>query len=374
MTGTWRNQLINSVDCKLFHGTSLRRSENRLPSWMLSNSPIFIQTTEHTNDSLMQVLNNISMDYSLPIIDTQDIDSIGHEVMSTYTHCLSALPYQFSSISTFSLGIQPYSYVINKMKKKKNVNAISSFNPVVIDFLPSSDSDLGKRLSLQSGGEILLKAAGVGKYTDAVIYDLTAGFGQDSLIFASSNNVKKVYMMERDPIVGLLLSDAIRRLQLISTMPEVDLNGTDLQVRNRAKTLCEKFILNNIDSIDIASLVMISVNDKNKGESSCIAASQPDICYLDPMFPPRQKSAAVKKNMQILHGLFQSNQMLDEELRLAEEVALLQTAMSLAKSRVVVKRPIHSPPIGSLRGRIKSSCLPSYELKGTINRFDVYIL
>ena len=35
---------------------------------------------------------------------------------------------------------------------------------------------------------------------------------------------------------------------------------------------------------------------------------RPDVCYLDPMFPPRTRSEAVKKDMQILHSLLGSNE------------------------------------------------------------------
>eukprot|EP00957_Ditylum_brightwellii_P077426 5882692-Ditylum_brightwellii.AAC.1 len=91
------------------------------------------------------------------------------------------------------------------------------------------------------------------------------------------------------------------------------------------------------------------------------------------MFPPRTKSAAVKKDMQILHGLLQTNQKThsnndnDDDTasiidngqnaihkklnqkqanRLEEERALLNAALDIAKNRVVVKRPLKAPPLG----------------------------
>ena len=63
----------------------------------------------------------------------------------------------------------------------------------------------------------------------------------------------------------------------------------------------------------------------------------------------------------------------DDE-RQQEERDLLNEALSLAKSRVVVKRPINAPPLGSPDDTKEDVCIPSFELKGSMNRFDVYIL
>ena len=140
----------------------------------------------------------------------------------------------------------------------------------------------------------------------------------------------------------------------------------------------------------------------------------PDIVYLDPMFPPRTKSAAVKKNMQILHGRFFSDDGAERgaSRSIEEEATLLQAAWEAAKYRVVVKRPIKADPLGAageeeagglpgdptvgigqnnkgvggviceddddddnLLSEIptRSSLKPSYSVRGTVNRWDVYV-
>jgi 16S rRNA (guanine1516-N2)-methyltransferase len=326
---------------------------------------MFIQAPEHDNESLLAEAEIISKEHSIPIL------RVGEEQgTEELTHCLSIASHTLgsttTSLSTYAIGIQAFnsSDKDRKSKQRKHVKKRPpSQNPVYIDFLPPTKSNLGKRLNKQSNGEMLLKAAGINKMVDAIVYDLTAGFAQDSMIFASSENVKEVHMVERDPVVGLLLSDAMRRLELISTLDE--LICSDLI--HRAKFLKEKLKLHTVDGREFASQLIVS-------KDSNVNFKQPDICYLDPMFPPRQKSAAVKKNMQILHGLLQSNHNEDDSFRLSEEVDLLDKALTLAKSRVVVKRPIHSPPLG-IHARVKSDVrLPTYDLKGTINRFDVYIL
>ncbi|MFA0521778.1 class I SAM-dependent methyltransferase, partial [Vibrio sp. 10N.222.55.E8] len=60
---------------------------------------------------------------------------------------------------------------------------------------------------------------------------------------------------------------------------------------------------------------------------------QPDVVYLDPMYPHpenKKKSALVKKEMRVFQSLVGAD--LDAD-------ALLQPALTLASKRVVVKRP-----------------------------------
>ena len=74
------------------------------------------------------------------------------------------------------------------------------------------------------------------------------------------------------------------------------------------------------------------------------------------MFPPNTKSAAIKKDIQILHSLFGSNKAeeMDVEnyggkmmngtlIRALDERKLLWISMDVARSRVVVKSPIKAP-------------------------------
>merc|ERR1712038_1035576 len=74
----------------------------------------------------------------------------------------------------------------------------------------------------------------------ATIMDLTAGFGQDSMMMALGG-ASKVTMVERDPIVSLLLDDALRRLKLLSE--QNDTNLIDDESRKRASDLFSKLDL-----------------------------------------------------------------------------------------------------------------------------------
>jgi 16S rRNA (guanine1516-N2)-methyltransferase len=82
---------------------------------------------------------------------------------------------------------------------------------------------------------------------------------------------------------------------------------------------------------------------------------QPDVIYLDPMFPQRSKTAKVKQELRLL-------QLLDHKTNDAEH--LLQAALALRPRKVVVKRP--------LKGDVLPGKAPSYTLRGKAVRFDVY--
>ena len=56
---------------------------------------------------------------------------------------------------------------------------------------------------------------------------------------------------------------------------------------------------------------------------------RPDVVYLDPMYPERRKTAAVKKEMAYFHDLVGAAQ---------DEAELLESALNTAKKRIVVKR------------------------------------
>ena len=84
-----------------------------------------------------------------------------------------------------------------------------------------------------------------------------------------------------------------------------------------------------------------------------------DVIYLDPMFPVRVKSAAVKKEMAVLQWL------LKDASTSADADALLAWALQAGPARVVVKRP--------LRAHSLASRPPSHCISGKAVRYDVYV-
>ena len=181
--------------------------------------------------------------------------------------------------------------------------------------------------------ELLVKASGIrkGKKNDSdcggtehipTAVDATAGLGEDSLLLAAAGF--SVTMYEKDPVIAALLRDTLLRAE------------------------------------DVPELSGIVKNMKLIGEDSIPALQslsfRPDLILLDPMFPERQKSAAVKKKFQLLHQL-------EEPCRNEEE--FINAAFSACPKRLVVKRPAKGPFLSGRR--------PDYSLTGKAVRYDCYI-
>ncbi|WP_368506793.1 class I SAM-dependent methyltransferase [Colwellia sp. 6_MG-2023] len=170
-------------------------------------------------------------------------------------------------------------------------------------------------------GQDIAKAIGLKHGFTPHVLDATAGLGRDAFVLAGLGC--QVTLMERMPIVAALLDDGIERAKLNSEVSEI---------ANRM-TLVHASSIENMD-----------------------LAQQVDVVYLDPMYPHREKSAAVKKEMRVFQSL------VGEDL---DADALLEPALALAKYRVVVKRPSYAPPLNNIK--------PSTSIKMKKNRFDVYV-
>jgi 16S rRNA G966 N2-methylase RsmD len=327
-------------------------------------SSISIPQTDHANQRRpcvlqvqgdhVQVSTDLANKLSLPLVTPEIFE---HGPSGLYTHALSILPYEFGNMLDYAVAIQSCESSQEKSSSStRKRKATSMMKPFFVDFCPPPSSRLGKRTSGDSGPDLLTKAVAPRKGTDnnsgATVYDLTAGLGQDSLLIANAG-AKMVHMVERDPIVAALLEDALRRLRILS-----DSDDNDADTRRVAT--------------DLSSRLSLEIDDGRRVLESLLTAGKelPDIVYLDPMFPVRKKSASVKKNMQVLHSLLESQRGVVEEDQWAEELELLQAAYQAAKLRVVVKRPTNAEPLG---GSLSSGLKPSYQTKGSVNRWDVYV-
>lgn len=175
---------------------------------------------------------------------------------------------------------------------------------------------------VQGGGELLAKA--VNHRTRPQVWDATGGLGRDSFVLAGLGLSVRVF--ERHPAVYCLLADGLARAR------------------------------QHPDTAEIAACISLHAADAAT-EMPRLAAhfGRPEVVYLDPMYPERQKSAAVKKEMAYFHELVGMAQ---------DEAALLDAALAEAGKRVVVKRPRLGE---TLCGR-----LPDYQYSGKSTRFDVY--
>ncbi len=180
-------------------------------------------------------------------------------------------------------------------------------------------------------GQEIAKAIGLKHSFTPHVLDATAGLGRDAFVLASLGC--QVTLMERMPVVAALLDDGLERAKLNSEVSEI---------ANRMKLV-------HASSIDFLPSESLNL------------AQQVDVVYLDPMYPHREKSAAVKKEMRVFQFL------VGEDL---DADALLAPALALAKYRVVVKRPSYAPPLSFASSNIKK---PSTSIKMKKNRFDVYV-
>lgn len=179
----------------------------------------------------------------------------------------------------------------------------------------------------QHGGgrkEPLAKAIGLKHNAMPEVIDATAGMGREAFLLASMGC--QVTAFERNPIIYSLLDDAQRRLSN-------DENSTSLSARLSIKHCNSIESLNRLD-----------------------ATKHPKVIYMDPMFPERSKSAAVKKEMRIFKQLAGAD---------IDDAELLQAALSAARERVVVKRPSKAPFVGQVK--------PSFQITSKKHRFDVYL-
>ncbi|NDL64585.1 16S rRNA (guanine(1516)-N(2))-methyltransferase RsmJ [Acerihabitans arboris] len=171
-------------------------------------------------------------------------------------------------------------------------------------------------------GEAIARAVGVKGKTLPDVVDATAGLGRDAFVLASLGC--RVRMFERHPVVAALLDDGLQRAY---DDPEV---GEWLRGR-----------LTLVHGSSLTGLADLQ--------------PRPDVVYLDPMFPHRQKSALVKKEMRVFQSLVGADE---------DAGQLLAPARALATRRVVVKRPDYAPPLAAIAAQA--------HLTTKNHRFDIY--
>lgn len=171
--------------------------------------------------------------------------------------------------------------------------------------------------------ELLVRAArikGVEGVPTAV--DATAGLGEDSMLLAAAGFCVRMY--ERDAMLAALLRDALQRAREV---PELR------------------------DAVGRLDLVEGDSMEGLRG-----LEFRPDVVFLDPMFPQRKKSAAVKKKLQLLQQL---------ESPCKDEAAFVEAALAAHPRKVVIKRPAKGPWLAGIK--------PSYSLQGKAIRYDVLV-
>mgnify|MGYP000085451983 FL=1 len=196
--------------------------------------------------------------------------------------------------------------------------------PVFVDFV--SGASAHRRKFGGGRGQSIAKAVGINSTYTPTVLDATAGLGRDAFVLATLGC--DVTLIERHPVVCLLLKSGLQCAQ--GDIEIEDIMARMKLVEGNSIELLENWI--------------------------ALGHAQPDIVYLDPMFPHTTASAEAKKEMKLFRTLVGAD---------VDEDELWARADALARCRIVVKRPAKAP---NLAGKT-----PSYVLAGKANRFDIYV-
>lgn len=195
--------------------------------------------------------------------------------------------------------------------------------PVTVDF-----GSAGWRHRRRAGHfELISKAVGQDKKRQLLVLDATAGLGTDAFVLADLGC--EVLLCERHPVIAELLRAGLQGAA----------DSADARLRETAARM--------------------RLHGGDARFTPIPRLQEVEVIYLDPMFPPRDKSAAVKKEM----ALFQ--QLLAHDNHAQDAVALLHWALQQGAARVVVKRPGRAPHLAAMA--------PSHSINGKAVRYDVYV-
>jgi len=169
----------------------------------------------------------------------------------------------------------------------------------------------------------LVRAAGAAKKTPMpTVVDATAGLGRDAFLLASVG--AKVVMLERSAEVHALLKDALDRARAASdALAEV-----------------------------VSRMTLIHGDARDY-----LPNLQAEIVIVDPMHPPRQNSALVKKEMRLLAGIVGADE---------DSHELMRVALASARDRVVLKWLLGAAPL-------LETPAPSYQFSGKTVRYEVFL-
>lgn len=195
--------------------------------------------------------------------------------------------------------------------------------PIMVDFIRGAAAH--RRKFGGGKGQSIAKAAGISSSYKPSVLDATAGLGGDAFVLATLGC--EMSLIERHPVVYTLLQNGLQRA---AGDPEVG-------------DIIQRMRLHHGNSAELMLHWLQS------------GFEQPDVIYLDPMFPHSKSSADVKKEMKVFRTLVGADE---------DEQALWAAADKLARCRIVVKRPRHAPNLAGQE--------PSYVLAGKANRFDIY--
>ena len=168
-----------------------------------------------------------------------------------------------------------------------------------------------------SGKQPLLRALAPAR--GGTVIDATAGLAGDSLMLAMIAD--RVIAIERNPVVFALLVSALNA------------------ARSGSLSMAGKIEPHYGDAINLIPLLPAA-----------------DVIFIDPMFPAKRKRSALPpKAVRVLRTIVGDDM---------DDAQLLSVARQYALRRVVVKRPLHAPPLASDHVALH---------EGKVVRYEVYL-
>lgn len=190
------------------------------------------------------------------------------------------------------------------------------------------EGPLGWRIdAARARHEAVVKACGLLKSAQPLtVFDATPGLLRDAGVLASAG--ARVVLAERSPVIAALIADGLARAAAHSALAPL-----------------------------LSRLEFRPGDSRQQLEALAGTPERPEVVYLDPMFPHRDKSALVKKEMRVFRAVVGED---------VDADSLLAPALAAATKRVVVKRPPGAPPLATRQ--------PSFVLDGKSARFDIYLV
>ncbi|MGM0536149.1 MAG: class I SAM-dependent methyltransferase [Pseudomonadota bacterium] len=197
-------------------------------------------------------------------------------------------------------------------------------HPLAVDFVAGRAAH--RRRFGGGRGQLVARACGLARGVTPSVVDATAGLGRDAFVLASLG--AEVLLIERVAAIFALLEDGLARARL------------DPETR------------------EIVARMSLVHGDAARGLGVLVASGgvAPQVVHLDPMFPHRDKSALVKKEMRLFRALAGDD---------PDAPRLLEAALDVATHRVVVKRPRKAPPI--------EGPAPRHVIADRTSRYDLYV-
>jgi 16S rRNA (guanine1516-N2)-methyltransferase len=198
----------------------------------------------------------------------------------------------------------------------------NSYKPFYIDFTAGKNQH--RRLFGGGKGQPMARAVGLKKGALPSVLDVTAGMGRDAFVLASQGC--QVTMLERSPVIAALLENAMQRA------------------------------MHNDDIAEIIQRMRLCHEDSRVYLEQLTDNQLTDVIYIDPMYPHRDKSALVKKEMRIFRSIVGDD---------VDSDALLELGRKKALRRVVVKRPKGAAFL--------SGVAPHSQIASKNTRYDIYL-